>query len=217
MLEISKLSLFVTATFILLLTPGPAVLYVMARGMDQGWKAGVASVIGIECATLIHVAVATLGVSTILLASPMAFDVVRGLSVAYLLYLGLRKLTARDAMVQTTNRKHQSLRAVFSQGLLVELLNPQTAFFFLAFLPQFVNPAQGSVSLQFLILGIIFVVIAIVTEGSYALVAGTLGRWLKSHPRLLRAQHYVAGMVYIGLGLMAAMASYSQIAHQTTI
>jgi len=217
MVEISKLSLFVTAAFVLLLTPGPAVLYVMAKGMDQGWKAGLASVLGIEFATLIHVGAATLGISAIIVASPLAFDVVKYLSVVYLLYLGIRKLTAQEEFAQSKRRKHESLGSIFSQGVLVELLNPQTAIFFLAFLPQFVNPSQGSVPLQFLTLGIVFVMMAIVTEGTYALLAGTLGHWLKGNPRLLHAQHWFAGMVYIGLGLMAALASYGEMVGDASI
>jgi threonine/homoserine/homoserine lactone efflux protein len=217
MAEISNLSLFVTASLVLIVTPGPAVFYVMARGMDQGWKAGLVSALGIEVGTLIHVGAATLGVSAILLASPLAFDLVKYLSVAYLIYLGIRKLTVRDLSVQTKRQKHERLATVFSQGVLVELLNPQTAIFFLAFLPQFVGPAQGSVPLQFLTLGILFVMMAIVTEGTYALLAGTLGHWLKGNPRLLHAQHWFAGMVYIGLGLMAALASYGEMVGNASI
>src|SRR5215207_612829 len=101
MAEISNLSLFVTAAVVLIVTPGPAVFYVMTRGMDQGWKAGLVSALGIECGTLIHVGAATLGVSAILLASPLAFDLVKYLSVAYLIYLGIRKLTVRDLSLQT--------------------------------------------------------------------------------------------------------------------
>jgi len=214
-MEVSNLSLFMSAAFMLIFTPGPAVLYITTKSMEQGWKAGFVSTLGIEFATLVHVGAATLGISTILMASPVIFDLIKILGVVYLLYLGIRKLTSRAQLSETDGQKHKNLRSVFSQAVTVELLNPQTALFFLAFLPQFVDPAQGAVPLQFLTLGMIFVTLAVIVEGSYALLVGILGGWLKNCPRLMCAQHYLSGVVYIGLAIMAA--SYSGIAGHVAI
>jgi threonine/homoserine/homoserine lactone efflux protein len=129
---------------------------------------------------------------------------VKYLGAAYLIYLGLRKLFARGEPSQTVSVPRQSLRRIFSQGVIVATLNPKTALFFLAFLPQFVDQSRGSVAGQMLVLGCLFVLIAIVSDGLYALLAGSAGRWLKGSRSFLRAERYFAGTVYIGLGVTAA-------------
>lgn len=193
------------ATLILLLTPGPAVLYIIARSMDQGRLAGFVSVLSIETGNSVHVLAATLGLSAILLSSALAFTVVKYLGAAYLIYLGIRRLLTRNQDYEHTSFQRQSLRRIYSQGVLVAILNPKTALFFLAFLPQFVNPSSGSVTLQLLTLGGLFVIMAIVTDSMYALLASTAGGWLKKNRSFLRAERYIVGSVYIGLGLTAAL------------
>jgi len=203
---VAHLPLFVFASAVLLLTPGPAVLYIVARSVDQGRRAGLVSVCAIETGNSIHVVAATLGLSALLLSSALAFSVVKYLGAAYLVYLGLRTLFAREATHASTQSQPQSLRRVFSQGVVVATLNPKTALFFVAFLPQFVNPSQGAVAGQMLMLGCVFVLMAVVSDSMYALLAGTLGQWLKGSRSVARAERYVAGSVYIGLGLTAALA-----------
>ncbi len=203
-LPATNLTLFLTATLVLLLTPGPAVLYIVARSVDQGRRAGLVSVLGIEAGNLFHAIAAGLGVSAILLTSALAFDIVKYLGAAYLIYLGIRTLTTPIPAQQVETLEKKSLRRIFSQAVVVAILNPKTALFFFAFLPQFVDSSRGGVPLQLLALGLIFVTLATLTDSLYALAAGTAGRWLRGSRRFLRFQRYFAGTVYIGLGLAAA-------------
>ena len=205
-MEFSRLYLFMAASLALLLTPGPAVLYIVARSIDQGRGAGLISVLSIESGNLFHVLAATFGLSALVMSSLTLFTVVKYLGAAYLVYLGVRKLLSREALQFTPNLRYQSLRHIYSQGVVVAVLNPKTALFFLAFLPQFIDPGQGNIPLQMLTLGCIFVGMACVTDSLYALLAGTAGQWLRSSRLFLQGQNYFAGSIYIGLGLMAALA-----------
>ena len=204
MFSLSNLSIFLLAALILLLTPGPAVLYIVARSLDQGRLAGFVSVLSIEVGNFVHVLAATLGLSAILVSSALAFSVVKYLGAAYLIYLGVRRLFARETVHQPSTFQRQSLRRIFRQGVLVAILNPKTALFFFAFLPQFVDSSKSSITLQLLTLGCLFVIMAIVTDSLYALLAGTFGQWLKGTRSFLRIERYLVGTVYIGLGVMAA-------------
>ena len=206
MFHLPNLPVFLLAALILLLTPGPAVLYIIARSMDQGRLAGIVSVLSIETGNSVHVLAATFGLSAILMSSALAFTVVKYLGAAYLIYLGIRRLSMRDQDHELGSIQKQSLRRIYSQGVLVAALNPKTALFFLAFLPQFVDPSVGSVTLQLLTLGGMFVMMAIVTDSMYALLASTAGGWLKRNRSFLRAERYIVGSVYIGLGVTAALA-----------
>ncbi len=206
MIEISRLPLFILASLALLLAPGPAVLYIIARSIDQGRGAGLVSVASIETGNLFHVLAATLGLSALVLSSATLFSVIKYLGAAYLVYLGIRKWTTREAPQQTGPIAKQNPRQIFTQGVVVAVLNPKTALFFLAFLPQFVNTAHGPVALQMLILGLIFVSMAVVTDSLYALLAGTARHWLRDSPLFTRSERYIAGSVYLGLGLLAALA-----------
>lgn len=204
----TTLPLFLTAALVLILTPGPAVLYIIARSVEQGRRAGLASVLGIEAGNFVHVLAAAFGLSAILMTSALAFDLVRYLGAAYLIYLGARTLLAKDHSVdRVTLPARRSHRSIFTQAVVVAVLNPKTALFFLAFLPQFVDPSRGSVGAQFLALGIIFVALATVSDGLYAVLAGSAGNWLRGNRWFLRFQRYFAGTVYIGLGLTAAFSS----------
>ena len=206
MFSLPNLSIFLLAALILLLTPGPAVLYIVARSLDQGRLAGFVSVLSIEVGNFVHVLAATLGLSAILVSSALAFSIVKYLGAAYLIYLGVRRLLARETEHQLTPFQRQSLRRIFRQGVLVAILNPKTALFFFAFLPQFVDSSKGSLTIQLLNLGCLFVFMVIVTDSLYALLAGTVGQWLKGTHSFLRIERYLVGTVYIGLGLMAAFA-----------
>ncbi len=200
-----NLALFIPAAIALIVTPGPVVLYIVTRSVDQGRKAGLVSVLGSEIGNLCHVAAAALGLSAILLSSTLAFDIVKYLGAAYLIYLGIRKLLSSDKIADQTARR-DTLGRIFLQGIVVAVLNPKTALFFFAFLPQFVDSSKGAVTLQILFLGIIMVTLAIISDTIYALMAGTLGRWLRGNLRYLRFQRDFSGTVYIGLGVTAALA-----------
>ncbi len=202
--DLVNLPLFFVAAVVLLLTPGPVVMYIVARSLEQGPRAGLISVVSIEIGNFMHVIAASLGLSALLLSSALAFAVVRYLGAAYLVYLGLRTLFERP--LQSAARPPQlSRRRIFAQGVLVAVLNPKTALFFVAFLPQFVDPSRGAVTMQLLVLGTVFVLMAIVSDGLYALLAGTAGQWLKGTSVFMRVRRYVAGSVYLGLGITAAL------------
>lgn len=203
--EPTQLYLFVVASLILLLTPGPAVLYIVARSINQGRIAGIISVLGIEFGALFHIAAATLGISALLLSSALAFSIVKYLGAAYLIYLGVYKLLSREETQHNEIVARESLKKIFWQGVIVNVLNPKTALFFFAFLPQFVNVSQGNVALQMLFLGCLFVILAAISDGIYAVLAGSVGHWLRGSRRFLKGQRYFAGSVYIGLGVTTAL------------
>ena len=204
--EPSTIALFVVAAVALLVTPGPAVLYIVARSVEQGRWAGLVSALGVHVGTLVHVAAAALGLSALLVSSALAFTVVKYLGAVYLVYLGLRRLLAPAAAAESAAAPPRTLRRLFAQGIVVNILNPKTALFFLAFLPQFVDPARGQVGGQILVLGLMFVVLGVVSDGLYAVLAGAAGGWLKRDGRVLRAERYITGSVFVGLGLTAAFA-----------
>ena len=203
----SMLLLFVLGSLALAAMPGPSVLYIVARGINQGRIAALVSVLGIASGNLVHITAAALGVSALLLSSALAFSVVKYLGAAYLIYLGIHKLYDREFTNPTQLVKRESLRRIFLQGFVVNALNPKAALFFIAFLPQFVNPARGAVLFQIIFLGVLFTLVASASDSVYALVSGTLGRWLKQNPRLLKTQRYVTGGTYIGLGVATAFSS----------
>ncbi len=198
--------LFVLAALALLLIPGPAVFYVVARGVEGGRSAGIVSCFGIEVGTLLHAAFAAVGLSAIVASSATAFTVVKWLGAAYLVCLGLKKLFGRDEGERPVEVKREPLRRVFVQGVLVQVLNPKVALFFLAFLPQFVDPSRGPVWTQILLLGATLGAMGFFTDGLYAMLGGTAGNWLKRRDTSLRRiGRYLSGGVYLALGAAAAV------------
>jgi threonine/homoserine/homoserine lactone efflux protein len=204
MIEFSRLYFFLGASLALLLVPGPAVLYITARSANQGRLAGLVSVLAIETANLLQAIAATLGLSAILLSSALAFDIVKYLGAAYLIYLGVRKLFAREEETTDGAFKPESLSRIYWQGVAVNLLNPKTALFYFAFLPQFVDPAKGNVTGQTLLLAAIFVGMAFITDSSYALITSSLAERLRGSRHFQKGQRYFAGLVYVGLGITTA-------------
>ncbi len=200
------IALFLVAALGLLLFPGPAVLCITTRSVAHGRRAGLAAVIGIELAGLGHAVAAALGLSALLMASALAFGVVKYLGAAYLIYLGARTLLSRDEGHQTVGWARTTFSDLVAQGFLVNLLNPKTALFFYACLPQFVDPAGGAVVVQMLLLGVLFVVLACCTDSLYALAGSTVGQMLARSDSVRLIQRYVTGTVYVGLGLTAAIA-----------
>ncbi len=205
MIEFSQLYFFLVAALALLLMPGPAVLYITARSANQGRLAGLISVLAIETANFLQAVAATLGLSAILLSSALAFDVVKYLGAAYLIYLGIRKLFARQEETWDEEVKRESLSRIYWQGLVINLLNPKTALFYFAFLPQFVNPAKGNITGQTLFLSALFVGMAIITDSLYALLASSLAERLRGNRHFQKGQRYFAGLVYVGLGITTAL------------
>ena len=198
----TALWLFSLTAVALLLVPGPAVLYVVVQSAEQGRRVGLASVAGIHLGTLVHVAAATVGLSALVVASAVAFSTVKYAGAAYLIYLGVRRLLARAEDLEL-RRTREPLRRAFARGIVVNVLNPKTALFFLAFLPQFVDPHRGGVWSQVLVLGLLFVGLGLISDSLYALAGGTVGGLLRRRRRALR---YGSGLVFVGLGAAAALA-----------
>lgn len=203
----SSIGVFVAASLVLLVVPGPAVLYIVGRSLCHGRAAGFLSVLGICTGTLVHIVAAALGLSAALRASPVVFTTIRYAGAAYLVWLGVRALWSREESIErASGPRRDSSMQIFRQGVLVNVLNPKTALFFLAFLPQFVDPARGAVAGQVLLLGGLFVLLSLVSDSAYAFLAGTFGRYLHGHPRFWRTQRYVTSGIFLALGLFAAFA-----------
>lgn len=202
---------FVAASLVLLLIPGPAVLYVVARSLSQGHRAGLVSVLGLSAGALVHVAAATAGLSAILVTSATAFGVVKALGAGYLIYLGVRTLLARPAAAAGVEAAPpRSSYRLFADGAVVSVLNPKIAVFFLAFLPQFVDASRGPVPRQVLLLGLLYVALALVTDSAYALLAGSLRRWIGGRAMQGPLPRYASGVLYLGLGVSTALTGRRQ-------
>ena len=208
-MNLSQLTLFVAGAFIIIVIPGPNIFYLIARSIHQGRLAGLVSVLGIEAATLVHICAATLGLTSLLLSSAIAFTVVKYAGAAYLIYLGIRKLLERQGEQLEALRTTEGLKRIFIQGFIVNLLNPKTAMFFLAFLPQFVDARNESATLQILSFGAILVILAIAVEVAYVLFSSQLRSWLRGNRRYNNSRRYLAGGAYIGLGLTTALSGSS--------
>ncbi len=205
MVDSSQLYIFVVAALALLLVPGPAVLYITARSASQGRMAGLVSVLAIETANLSQAVAASLGLAAILYSSALAFNVVKYLGAVYLIYLGIYKLFFSKESDAGETVEAESLWKIYWQGFAVNILNPKTALFFFAFLPQFVNPQRGSATSQTLLLGMIFVGLAIITDSMYALLASSVAGQLKGNKNFQKGGRYFAGLIYIGLGITTAL------------
>jgi threonine/homoserine/homoserine lactone efflux protein len=208
--EPSTLLVFLGATLLLLVIPGPAVLYIVTRSVTQGRRAGLVSVLGIHLGSLVHVAAAVAGLSALIAASATAFAVVKFAGAGYLIYLGIMAFRSAGRPEGLTRPEPMSMRRIFWQGAIVNILNPKTALFFLAFVPQFVDPALGNTTLQLIVLGGIFIIAGLISDGTYAMVAGAAGARFLDSDSWRRGQGYVAGTIYTGLGLAAAFTGGSK-------
>ncbi|GGN35015.1 LysE family translocator [Deinococcus daejeonensis] len=204
--DLPTLLAFSAAALALTVIPGPSVLYIVARSLHQGRRAGLVSALGVQTGGLVHVLAATLGVSALVLSSALLFSVLKWAGAAYLIVLGLRTLRAPtpDALTVTVPDA-PPLARIYRQGAVVNALNPKTALFFLAFLPQFVHPGHGPVCTQTLTLGLVFLGLATLSDGAYALLAGSLGRRWQGNRTFARRQQQVSGGVYLALGVGTAL------------
>ncbi len=204
LISYSSLLLFVTGAAILLVIPGPAVFYIVSRSVGHGRAAGLVSAMGIAAGTLFHLAAATLGLSALLASSALAFQFVKYLGAAYLVYLGIRVLRSDVTLALEAANGERQLAHIFGHGVLVNLLNPKTALFFLAFLPQFVEPARGHAALQIFQLGVLFALMGWCSDSMWALLAGTVAERIRGSVRLRRTQRNLSGGALIALGLATA-------------
>jgi threonine/homoserine/homoserine lactone efflux protein len=205
----SSLLFFVSAAAILLAIPGPAVLYIVSRSIGQGRNPGFVSAFGIGVGTLIHTVAAAVGLSALLVSSATAFSVVKYLGAAYLIYLGIQKLRRADSFDVSPGAARASLSRVFTQGIVVNVLNPKTALFFFAFLPQFIDPARGHVATQILSLGVLFACMGTTSDCVWAFFSSSVAGWLRGNPRWMRTERYVSGGILISLGVATAFAGHS--------
>ncbi|MBO6756175.1 MAG: LysE family translocator [Roseibium sp.] len=185
--------------------PGPAVLLTLARASGSGTRAGLATAAGIAVGDLVHTVMAVLGLSAVILASATLFTVIKYLGAAYLVYLGICAFREREAPGAGVAVRGMTARRAFRQAVLAEVLNPKSAMFFLAFLPQFVQPENGLVALQLTILGVLFVAMGLLSTLTVAVFAGRLGTVLRGSARVRRWQGKVIGTIYCGLGVRLAL------------
>lgn len=204
--ETTTLALFLVAAFLLLVTPGPAVSYIVARSVSQGRTAGLVSCLGIGLGGLLHVAAAAAGLSAVVASSALAFGILKYAGAAYLVWLGIRSL--RDGTTEDGGPvAPQSLRRVFWEGAVVNALNPKAALFFLAFLPQFVDPSRAVLP-QVLFLGLLFMGLAVTTDSLYALLSGTAADWLRRRGTSFSLGRYFAAFTYLALGCATALSGF---------
>jgi threonine/homoserine/homoserine lactone efflux protein len=207
-LHVTNPPLFLLAALALVAIPGPNHLYITARSIGEGRRAGIASALGVETGTLVHIAAAAAGLSALVAASATAFGFLRYAGAAYLLYLAYRTFRGGDDLAET-RLAPRPIRRVYLDGALVNVLNPKVVLFFLAFLPQFVDRDAGAVPLQIAVLGLALALIGLAVDLGYAVAAGSIGAWLRTRPAFRRRQRYATSLVYLGLGAGAMLAGPS--------
>lgn len=203
--SLSTYTVFLATALALLVVPGPAVLYVVTRSVEMGRAGGIASVAGITTGTIVHITLATAGLSSLILASAVAFDAVRYVGAAYLVFLGARRLLTRGAEEAPAEAAPRTRRRAYTQGVVVNLTNPKTIVFVFAFVPQFVDPHAHRVWLQVLVLGLSFAGLGFVSDSLYALAAGTVADRLRGSAGIARFERWFGGSVLVGLGVAAAL------------
>ncbi|MDJ0792492.1 MAG: LysE family translocator [Acidimicrobiia bacterium] len=202
---LETLTIVALASLALVIVPGPAVIYILTRSVSQGRAAGLASAAGVNLGSAIHVLAAVAGLSFVLAGSATLFNAVRWAGIAYLAWLGIRALTQSDVEFIAASTTPTGLRRVFGQGVVVNVLNPKVAVFFLAFLPQFIDPNDPNAALQSLVLGMTLVVIGLISDSVYALIGGSIGDLFRRRPGAARATKRAAGLTYLALAGFAAV------------
>lgn len=208
----SSLALFFIATLILALAPGPDLLYITTRGLSQGAIAGLISALGVHTGVLIHTIIASLGLSALITSSTMAFACIKYAGAAYLCYLGIRTLITRGDLNKGGPNIEQciskaALKKIFYQGVITDVLNPKVILFFLAFFPQFIDPASPSAQIDIMMLGLMFVAVAFPIDAVVGLVAGNIGKHLQHRRQRLQWGKWMTGSAFILLGIGTALTS----------
>ena len=205
MLSPENIILFTSAGILLNLTPGPDMIYTATRSASQGRNAGIVSALGIGTGTIFHILAAALGLSAILMYSAAAYETIKWIGAAYLIYLGVKSILDRNKNIDSQSINKDSLKKIYAQGVITNILNPKVALFFLAFLPQFIDTSTGNVTLQILLLGFIFDTTGTIINCLVALFFGKLGGLLNRSQKIKRIQSWFTGTVYIGLGVTLAL------------
>ena len=199
------IGLFVVASTLLAIAPGPDIIYVLTRAISQGRKAGIAAALGFASGCVFHTALAAVGVAALIRSSEVAFDVVRYAGAAYLIWIGLQALRHRSAFSIEGASDARALATIYKQSVIGNMLNPKVTLFFLAFLPQFVNTGAGNVGLQMAVLGIVFMIVTIVVFGAVAIFAAMIGDWVRRKPAIGERLNVFAGLTFIALGVRVAL------------
>lgn len=205
MIDQTTLLTYLAILFGFVFIPGPAVLLTLARASSSGTRTGLATAFGIAAGDLIHTFMAVIGISAIVLASAFLFSLIKYLGAAYLVYLGLRAIFEKAEINHPGAVGRLTPGLAFRQAIVAEVLNPKSALFFLAFLPQFVRPENGSVTLQLVVLGVLFVLMGLISTVVVAVGAGGVGTFLRRHPLVLRWQGKFVGSIYCALGIRLAL------------
>jgi len=205
MIDPTTLITYVAIVLGFVFVPGPATLLTIARATSSGTKAGIATGAGIAAGDVIHTFMAIVGISAVIATSAALFSIIKYLGAAYLVYLGIRAILAKTRTNVVSGALPITAAKAFRQAILAEVLNPKTALFFLAFLPQFVRPENGSVVLQLTVLGIVFVLLGLLSTIVFAVSAGGLGNFLRRNPAVLKWQGKVVGGIYCALGARLAL------------
>ena len=201
---------FALAAIALVAIPGPNLIYIITRGIQQGRRAAFVSSLGVQRGMVAHVLLATFGLSAVIASSPVLYDVIRYAGAGYLVWIGVSLLRKRGAPVgATVELRPASMRSLFLHGLAINMLNPKVILFVLALLPQFVDPARGAAAPQMLALGGVLIAVALVSDMTYAIASGSVGSWLKRHPGSGRHRDRVSGAVYLLLGVIVALTGSS--------
>ena len=204
-----EIGLFVAASALLAIAPGPDVIYVLTRGISQGRKAGLAAALGFATGCIFHTFLAAVGIAALIRSSELAFDLVRYAGAAYLVWIGIQALRHRSAFSLEGAAESKALVAIYKQSVIGNILNPKVTLFFLAFLPQFVNAEAGRVGLQMAILGVVFMLVTIVVFGAVAIFAALIGDWVRRKPAIGERLNVFAGITFIALGIRVALPDVS--------
>jgi len=199
------IALFLAASALLTVAPGPDIVYVLTRGIAQGPRAGFAAALGFATGCIFHTLLAALGVAALIRSSDLAFNAVRYAGAAYLAWIGIQALRHRAAFSVEGAGDARSLALIYRQSVLGNMLNPKVTLFFLAFLPQFVDAKAGHVGLQMALLGALFMVQTVVIFGAVALFSGYLGAWIRKKPAIGARLNVFAGLTFIALGVRVAL------------
>jgi len=199
MLPIETISAFFLASALLAIIPGPDNVFVLTQSALHGKLSGLVVVFGLCTGLLVHTGAVAFGVAVLFQPSSIAFTLLKLIGAGYLLYLAWQIYRTSPEQIQMSNNSQRSLARLYRRGIIMNVTNPKVSIFFLAFLPQFADPERGSISLQMIVLGGIFIVATILVFGAIALVGGTLGDWLNRSTRAQKIMNRVAGTVFVGL------------------
>ena len=200
-----EIGLFIVASTLLALAPGPDIIYVLTRGIAQGRKAGIAAALGFASGCIFHTVLAAVGVAALIRSSELAFDLVRYAGAAYLAWIGIQALRHRRAFSIEGASDTRALATIYRQSVIGNMLNPKVTLFFLAFLPQFVDADAGNVGLQMAVLGTVFMGVTIVVFGAVAIFAAMVGDWVRRKPAIGERLNVFAGLTFIALGIRVAL------------